>query len=84
MGFLGKIWACPIFENYVKITLSKYGPVRTMMNSKGMFFLKFNSQNGVNAMLENGHWFIHNVPLILKNRSQDANLLKEDVCHIPV
>ncbi|GJY55525.1 hypothetical protein Tco_0454640, partial [Tanacetum coccineum] len=34
---------------------------------------------GLNSMLENGPWFIHNNPLILKKWHSDVNLLKEDV-----
>ncbi|GJS09472.1 retrotransposon protein, putative, ty1-copia subclass [Tanacetum coccineum] len=36
------------------------------------------SNNGIYAMLENGHWFIH-TSLILEKWTPDANLLKEDV-----
>nr|GEW79179.1 hypothetical protein [Tanacetum cinerariifolium] len=37
---------------------------------------------GLNAMLENGSWFIRNNPLILKKWNPVVNLLKEDVCTI--
>ncbi|GJW29034.1 putative reverse transcriptase domain-containing protein [Tanacetum coccineum] len=35
--------------------------------------------DGVDAILENGPWFIRNNPLILKKWDPDVNLLKEDV-----
>lgn len=35
-------------------------------------------------MLEKGPWLIRNVPLILRKCSLDANLLKKDVCNVPV
>nr|GEZ36699.1 hypothetical protein [Tanacetum cinerariifolium] len=44
----------------------------------------FSSMKGLNAMLENGSWFIRNNPLILKKWHPDVNLLKEDVGTIPV
>lgn len=44
-----------VVENYIKNTWSKYGLVKTMMNSKGLFFFKFSSKNGMYAMLEMGH-----------------------------
>ncbi|GJW73960.1 putative reverse transcriptase domain-containing protein [Tanacetum coccineum] len=44
----------------------------------------FSSMDGLNAMLENGPWFIRNNPLILKKWNPDVNLLKEDVVNIPV
>nr|GEU63538.1 hypothetical protein [Tanacetum cinerariifolium] len=42
------------------------------------------SMNGLNAMPENGPWFIRNHLLILKKWNPDVNLLKEDVGNVPV
>ncbi|GKC98095.1 pyruvate, phosphate dikinase, chloroplastic [Tanacetum coccineum] len=42
------------------------------------------SMEGLNAMLENGPWFIRNNPIILKKWHPDVNLLKEDVGTVPV
>ncbi|GJR54442.1 putative reverse transcriptase domain-containing protein [Tanacetum coccineum] len=44
----------------------------------------FSSKDGSDAMLENGPWFIHNNPLILKKWDPDVNLLKEDVGNVSV
>ncbi|GJX61034.1 hypothetical protein Tco_0293934 [Tanacetum coccineum] len=39
-----------------------------MLNSSnGLFFFQFSSKDGLDAMLENGLWFIRNNPLILKS-----------------
>nr|GEX42388.1 hypothetical protein [Tanacetum cinerariifolium] len=66
-------------------TWSKFGLIKAMMNSNGVFFFKFNSKDGtMDAMLENGPWLIRNMPLILKKWSPDANIMKEDVCNVPV
>ncbi|GKB01455.1 zinc finger, CCHC-type containing protein [Tanacetum coccineum] len=40
--------------------------------------------DGLDAMLENGPWFIWNNPLILKKWHLDENLLKEDVSNVLV
>ncbi|GJS02872.1 putative reverse transcriptase domain-containing protein [Tanacetum coccineum] len=50
------------------------------------FFLgkRFRFMDGLDAMLENGSWFIHNNPLILKKWNPDVNLLKEDVGNVLV
>ncbi|GJW91993.1 putative ribonuclease H-like domain-containing protein [Tanacetum coccineum] len=40
--------------------------------------------DGLDALLENGPWFIQNNPLILKKWHTDENLLKEDVSNVPV
>ncbi|GJT57853.1 cytokinin dehydrogenase 3-like protein [Tanacetum coccineum] len=42
------------------------------------------SMDGLDAMLENGPWFIQNNPLILKKWHPDENLLREDVSTLPV
>ncbi|GJS97895.1 zinc knuckle CX2CX4HX4C containing protein [Tanacetum coccineum] len=55
-----------------------------MMTTKGMFFFKFNSKDGMNVMIENGSWLIRSVPLILKKWTPGANIIKEDVCNISI
>ncbi|GJR40034.1 ATPase, F1/V1/A1 complex, alpha/beta subunit, partial [Tanacetum coccineum] len=53
-------------------------------SSTGLFSFQFSSMDGLDAMLENGPWFIRNNLLILKKWQQDENLLKEDVSTVPV
>nr|GEV30139.1 hypothetical protein [Tanacetum cinerariifolium] len=38
----------------------------------------------LDAMMDNGPWFIHNNPYILKKWNPDVNLQKEDVDNVPV
>ncbi|GJR05837.1 putative reverse transcriptase domain-containing protein [Tanacetum coccineum] len=67
------------------VVLGKYGLVRSMFNSSiRLFAFQFSSMDGLDAMLENGSWFIRNHPLILKKWHPDENLLKEDVSTVPV
>ncbi|GJU58641.1 pyruvate, phosphate dikinase, chloroplastic [Tanacetum coccineum] len=83
--FLGKRVAYPVVANYVRNTWGKYGLVRSMFSSStGLFSFQFSSMEGLNAMLENGPWFIRNNPLILKKWHPNVNLLKEDVGTVPV
>ncbi|GJY77709.1 copia protein [Tanacetum coccineum] len=42
------------------------------------------SKDGLDAMLENGPWFIRNNTLILKKWDSDVNLLKEDIGNVLV
>ncbi|GKB04845.1 hypothetical protein Tco_0833040 [Tanacetum coccineum] len=53
-------------------------------NAPGLFFFQFSSMEGLDAMLENGPWFIRNNMLILKKWHPDENLLKEDVRYVLV
>nr|GEV21969.1 zinc knuckle CX2CX4HX4C [Tanacetum cinerariifolium] len=73
-----------VYSSY-KNTWGKYGLVRFIFNSStGLFFFQFSSIDGLDAMLENGLWFIRNHPLILKKWHLDENLFKEDVSTILV
>nr|GEX87745.1 hypothetical protein [Tanacetum cinerariifolium] len=85
MVFLEKKVAYPVVANYVRNTCGKYGIIRSMFSSStGLFSFQFSSIDGLDAMLENGPWFIQNNLLILKKWHPDENLLKEDVSIVPV
>nr|GEZ64263.1 hypothetical protein [Tanacetum cinerariifolium] len=74
-----------VVANYVKNTWGKYGLVRFMFRSSiGLFSFQFSSMDRLDAMPENGTWFIKNNPLIPKKWHPDENLLKEDVNTVPV
>nr|GEW45617.1 protein kinase-like domain, phloem protein 2-like protein [Tanacetum cinerariifolium] len=53
-------------------------------SSTGLFSFQFSSMKGLNAMLENGPWFILNNPLLLKKWHPDVNLFKYHVGTVPV
>nr|GFC80084.1 hypothetical protein [Tanacetum cinerariifolium] len=81
----GKKVAYLVVANYVRNTWGKYGLVRSMFNSStGLFYFQFISMDGLDAMLENGPWFIRNKLVILKKWHPDEHLLKEDVSTVPV
>ncbi|GJS91615.1 retrotransposon protein, putative, ty1-copia subclass [Tanacetum coccineum] len=83
--FLRKRVAYLVVANYVRNTWGEYILVKSMLNSStGLFSFQFSSMDGLNAMLENGPWFIRNPPLILKKWNPYVNLLKEDVGNVPV
>ncbi|GKE41922.1 retrotransposon protein, putative, ty1-copia subclass, partial [Tanacetum coccineum] len=44
-----------------------------------IILFQFSSMDGLDAMLENGLWFIQNNPLILKKWHSDENPMKEDI-----
>ncbi|GKB08872.1 hypothetical protein Tco_0837184 [Tanacetum coccineum] len=72
--------------------LSSYPPLPThrytltvntpVMRMESIRDISESSMDGLNAMLENGPWFIRNHPLILKKWNPDVNLLKEDVGNV--
>ncbi|GJT62246.1 PH, RCC1 and FYVE domains-containing protein 1-like protein isoform X1 [Tanacetum coccineum] len=69
--------AYPVVVNYVRNTWGKYGPVKSMLNSSIVIFC-------LDAMLENGPWFIRNNSLILKKWNPNVNVLKENVGNVLV
>ncbi|GJS24849.1 zinc knuckle CX2CX4HX4C containing protein [Tanacetum coccineum] len=56
--FIGKIMAFPVVEYYARSNWAKHGLKRIMMNAKGLFFFKFDSRSGLEAILEGGPWMI--------------------------
>lgn len=78
------MFAFPVVEHYVLNAWKKYGIAKVMMNAKGFFFFKFRSATGRDEVLENGLWFIRNVPIVIKKWSNTTSLLKEDLVSVPV
>ncbi|GJR20589.1 zinc knuckle CX2CX4HX4C containing protein [Tanacetum coccineum] len=64
--FIGKRMTFPVVEYYARNNWAKHGLKRIMMNFKGFFFFKFDSQAGLEAVLEGGPWLIWKSPIILK------------------
>ncbi|GJU07173.1 copia protein [Tanacetum coccineum] len=62
-----------VVANYVRNTWGKYG-----------YSFQFITMEGLEAMLENGLWFIRNNLLLLKKWHPNKNLLKEDVSTVSV
>nr|GEU83147.1 hypothetical protein [Tanacetum cinerariifolium] len=77
--FIGKRMQFPVVEYYARNNWAKHGPTMIMMNAKGFFFFKFNSQASLEAVLEGGPWLIRKSLIILKKWSMDTRLLKEEL-----
>ncbi|GJY58684.1 zinc knuckle CX2CX4HX4C containing protein [Tanacetum coccineum] len=69
---------------YARNNWAKYGLTRLMMNDKGFLFFKFDSNKGLEDVLENGPWMIRNSPIILKKWTTNTSLFKEELTHIQV
>ncbi|GJW04131.1 zinc knuckle CX2CX4HX4C containing protein [Tanacetum coccineum] len=82
--FIGKRMAFPVVEYYARNNRPKHGLKRIMMNTKGFFFFKFDTRARLEVVLEGGPWMIRKSPIILKKRSMDTRLLKEELTRIPI
>ncbi|GKF76367.1 zinc knuckle CX2CX4HX4C containing protein, partial [Tanacetum coccineum] len=82
--YIGKRMAFPVVEYYARNNWAKHGLKRIMMNSKGFFFLKFDSRASLEAVLEGGPCLIRKSPIVLRKWSMDTRLLKEELTHISI
>ncbi|XP_071741701.1 uncharacterized protein [Rutidosis leptorrhynchoides] len=82
--FVGKRLAYPAVKSYVTNVWKKFGLDKIMMNSKGFFFFKFNSEERLKGVLESGPWIIRSCPIILNKWSPDIPLTKEELDKVPV
>ncbi|GJY86090.1 RNA-directed DNA polymerase, eukaryota, partial [Tanacetum coccineum] len=64
--------------SYVKLLNGELN--RTSVNSH----ILIAPADGIDATIVDGSWLIQNVTLILKKKTPDANIMKEDVCNILV
>nr|GEY37292.1 hypothetical protein [Tanacetum cinerariifolium] len=78
--FIEKRMAFLVVEYYTNWT--KHGLKRIMMNSKGFFFFKFDSQDGLEDVMKGSPWLIRKSLIILKKWSMDTRLLKEELTRI--
>ncbi|GJS63304.1 zinc knuckle CX2CX4HX4C containing protein [Tanacetum coccineum] len=76
--------AFPVVEYYVRNNWTKHGLKRIMMNAKGLFFLKFDTRAGLDAVLEGGPWMIRNSLIILKKWAMNTSLQKNELTRIPL
>ncbi|GJX13352.1 hypothetical protein Tco_0205110 [Tanacetum coccineum] len=81
--FIGKRFAFPLVENYVKNTWAKYGVKRIQLHDD-FFLFQFESKDGMDSVLENGPWLIRMIPLILNVWSPNTDLKKAKVKKAPV
>lgn len=82
--FIGNRMAFLVVEYFVRNNWAKYGLKKIMMNAKGFFFFKFDTQSGLESVLEDGPWMIRKSPIILKQWSIDTSLCKEELTCIPI
>ncbi|KAF5809887.1 hypothetical protein HanXRQr2_Chr04g0162741 [Helianthus annuus] len=82
--FLGDRIAYPVVEYFVRTHWKKHGLQKTLMNSNGFFFFKFEDRKGMDAVLEGGPWMIRNKPMFLNLWSPINTLKKEEVKKVAV
>ncbi|KAK9049404.1 hypothetical protein SSX86_031627 [Deinandra increscens subsp. villosa] len=61
----------------------KFGIMDIQTNGAGIFLFKFDSEKGMNAILESGPWVVNNVPLCIKRWEPGVNMDKSDPVSVP-
>ncbi|GJW19953.1 nucleotide-binding alpha-beta plait domain-containing protein [Tanacetum coccineum] len=82
--FIGKSLAFLIVQNYVNNTCGKFGLQKLMRNDDGIFLFKFADKRGMEQVLEQGPWLIHNTLLVLNKWTPSLPLRKDEVTKVPV
>ncbi|GJS49209.1 hypothetical protein Tco_0599330 [Tanacetum coccineum] len=81
--FIGKRLAFPLVENYVKNTWAKFGLKRTQLH-EDFFMFQFNTNEGMESVMESGPWLVRGVPLILNIWNQNSELKKDAIKSAPL
>ncbi|GJT22253.1 zinc knuckle CX2CX4HX4C containing protein [Tanacetum coccineum] len=81
--FVGKRLAFRSVETYVMNTWVKFGIQRIILRN-GFFLFKFATKEGMERVLENGHWLIRLVSIILNIWKPNTRLVKDAVKSVPV
>ncbi|GJU80435.1 zinc knuckle CX2CX4HX4C containing protein [Tanacetum coccineum] len=80
--FIGKMLAFPVVEWFMRNNCEKYRLKKVTM-VRGFYLCKFASINGVEYVLQNGPWMIHEILIFLNKWSPFVSLLKEELSHVP-
>ncbi|KAJ9561014.1 hypothetical protein OSB04_006174 [Centaurea solstitialis] len=64
--FLGKRPAFPFVQFHARRMWKQFGLSEVILNDQGYFFFKFNSEQGLNFVLENGPWLFNGMPIFIQ------------------
>ncbi|KAJ9547938.1 hypothetical protein OSB04_020481 [Centaurea solstitialis] len=64
--FIGKRPAFPFVQFHARRMWKQYGLSEVILNDQGNFFFKFNSEQGLNFVFENGPWLFNGMPIFIQ------------------
>ncbi|KAJ9552278.1 hypothetical protein OSB04_016323 [Centaurea solstitialis] len=64
--FIGKRPAFPFVQFHARRIWKQYGLSEVILNDQGHFFFKFNSEQGLNFVFENGPWLFNGMPIFIQ------------------
>lgn len=72
------------FHDYLRWIWKLKGTLQIMPRGNGFFMFKFSSEVEMQRVLENGPWFVHGKPLVLKRWSPDTPFEHQRLTSIPI
>ncbi|KAJ9535398.1 hypothetical protein OSB04_un001488 [Centaurea solstitialis] len=82
--FVGASMPFPVVDLVLKRMWKRYGLIDVASNYAGFFILKFNNEEGMWFVLENGPWMINNVPFFVKKWEVGCTLGKPELKSLPL
>ncbi|KAJ9556064.1 hypothetical protein OSB04_010678 [Centaurea solstitialis] len=64
--FIGKRPAFPFVQYHARRMWKQFGLSEVILNDQAYFFFKFNSEQGLNFVLENGPWLFNGMPIFIQ------------------
>ncbi|KAJ9561159.1 hypothetical protein OSB04_006319 [Centaurea solstitialis] len=82
--FVGTSMPFPIVSNILNRMWKRYGLVDVASNYAGYYILKFNNEEGMIFVLENGPWMVSNIPFFVKRWEVGCALGKPELKKLPL
>ncbi|KAJ9565486.1 hypothetical protein OSB04_001452 [Centaurea solstitialis] len=82
--FIGKRPAFPFVQYHARRMWKKYGLTDVILNDQGYFFFKFNSDQGLNFVFENGPWLFNGMPIFIQRWQQGHCFDKPELKTVPL
>ncbi|KAJ9567984.1 hypothetical protein OSB04_003950 [Centaurea solstitialis] len=82
--FIGKRSAFPFVQYHARRMWKKYGLTDVILNDQGYFFFKFNTDQGLNFVFENGPWLFNGMPIFILRWLPGLCFDKPDLKTVPL
>ncbi|KAJ9564078.1 hypothetical protein OSB04_000044 [Centaurea solstitialis] len=82
--FIGKRPAFPFVQFHARRMWKKYGLTDVILNDQGYFFFKFNSDQGLNFVFENGPWLLNGMPIFIQRWQPGLCFDKPELKSVPL
>nr|GEY26736.1 RNA-directed DNA polymerase, eukaryota, reverse transcriptase zinc-binding domain protein [Tanacetum cinerariifolium] len=82
--FVGFKMSAPELRYHLRRMWGKFGLKDVIVNTKGQCFFKFNNEEGMNRVVEQGPWLVKNKPLVVQKWDTDVGIEAVEPSKVPV